>query len=124
MAKNARPALTPARRNARIRTIRIRRRVLLGGVLVVAAYLTIFFVNLIFTSMTLDRREKSVRKENERLTQQKKIYREKIKNSSSLEGQKDQMRETGRFEDNEVPFVILEPGNNTPGAAEQPQQQP
>jgi tellurite resistance protein len=107
------PALTPARRNARMKAVRIRRRVLLGVIILVAAFVSLVFARLGYTRMELERTEQAVREKHELLQQKKKTYRENIKNFSSLEGQKDQMRETGRFEDDEVPFVILEPEEHT-----------
>jgi hypothetical protein len=109
MKKPQTPALTPERRKARNKAVRMRRRVLLGVIVLVGIYVGLIFARLGYTRIELERREKAVRASHERLLQKKKTYRENIKNFSSLEGQKDQMRETGRFEDNEVPFVIMKP---------------
>ena len=109
MQKKNKPALTPTRRDAHLRAVRMRRRVLFGVV-----FLAIAFVRNGYTLMNLKRTRETERQENASLLQKKKTYREKIKNSSSLEGQKDQMRKTGRFENDEVPFVILEPDKQTP----------
>ena len=114
MQKKNIPALTPTRRDAHLRAVRMRRRVLFGVVFLVAAFLAIAFVRNGYTLMNLKRTRETERQENASLLQKKKTYREKIKNSSSLEGQKDQMRKTGRFENDEVPFVILEPDKQTP----------
>lgn len=107
MKKPQTPALTPARRQARIKAVRMRRRVLLGVIVLVGLYVGLAFARLGYTQIELQRFKKEERAKHDLLQEKKKAYREKIKNFSSLEGQKDQMRETGRFEDDEVPFVIM-----------------